>query len=128
MEARDKILSSCTLQKTLSVLDIMRFSWLLPEVIFYYLDWLQGKSKFLSIHWNYLPIDDTKQCVTSLGLQVQSIVARLNFPHEKTQGLYRTLGEQSKMLSLFSSGNLQNNLLVLRPQIHVWLSSTRCWM
>jgi hypothetical protein len=128
MEAREKIFSSYTLQKTLSTLEIMRFSWLLPEVIFYYLDWLQGKSKFLSIHWTYLPIDDTKQRATPLGLQVQSVVARLNFPHEETRGLYWTLGEQTKMLSLFLSGNLQNNLLVLRPQIHKWLSSTRCWM
>jgi hypothetical protein len=32
---------------------------------------------------------------------VQSVVARVNFPHEKTRGLYRTLGEQSKKLSLF---------------------------
>jgi hypothetical protein len=61
--------------------------------------------------------DDTKQCATLLGLQVQSIVARVNFPHEKTWGLYRTLGEQSKKLSSFSLGNLQNNLLILRPQL-----------
>jgi hypothetical protein len=32
---------------------------------------------------------------------VQSIVARVNFPHEESRGLYRTLGEQSKKLSLF---------------------------
>jgi hypothetical protein len=61
--------------------------------------------------------DDTKQWATLLGLQVQSIVARVNFPHEKTRGLYRTLGEQSKKLSSFSLGNLQNNLLILRPQL-----------
>jgi hypothetical protein len=62
-------------------------------------------------------IHDTKQCVTLLGLQVQSVLARVNFPHEETQGLYQTLGEQSKKLSLLSSGNL-NNLLILRPQLH----------
>jgi hypothetical protein len=62
--------------------------------------------------------DDTKQCATSLGLEVQSVIARVNFPHEETWGLYRTLGEQSKKLSLFSSGNLQNNFLVLRLQLH----------
>jgi hypothetical protein len=28
--------------------------------------------------------DDTKQCVTLLGLQVQSFVARVNFSHEGT--------------------------------------------
>jgi hypothetical protein len=28
-----------------------------------------------------------------LGLQVQSVVARVNFPHERTRGLYRTLRE-----------------------------------
>jgi predicted nucleotidyltransferase len=39
--------------------------------------------------------DDTKKCATLLGLQVQSVVARVNFPHEGTLGLYRTLGEQS---------------------------------
>jgi hypothetical protein len=61
---------------------------------------------------------DTKKCATSLGLRVQSVVARVNFPHEGTQGLYQTLGEQSKKLYLFSSGNLQNNHLVLRPQLH----------
>jgi hypothetical protein len=37
-----------------------------------------------------------------LGLQVQSVVARVNFPHEETQSLYQTLGEQSqKLLSFF---------------------------
>jgi hypothetical protein len=61
---------------------------------------------------------DTKQCATSLELQVQSVVARVNFPHEETWGLYQTLVEQSKKLSSFSSGNLQNDLLVLRPQLH----------
>jgi hypothetical protein len=45
--------------------------------------------------------DDTKQGANSLGLQVQSVVARVNFPHEKTRGLYRTLGEQLKKLSSF---------------------------
>jgi hypothetical protein len=45
--------------------------------------------------------DDTKQGANSLGLQVQSIVARVNFPHKESRGLYRTLGEQSKKLSLF---------------------------
>jgi hypothetical protein len=61
--------------------------------------------------------DDTKQCATLLGLQVQSIVARVNFPHEKTRGLYRTLRKQSKNLSSFSLGNLQKNLLVLHLQL-----------
>jgi hypothetical protein len=32
---------------------------------------------------------------------VQYIVARVNFSHEETRGLYRTLGEQSKKLSSF---------------------------
>jgi hypothetical protein len=63
-------------------------------------------------------LDNTKQCATFLGLQVQSVVARVKFPHEETRGLYRTLEEQSKNLSPFSSGNLQNMLLVLRPQLH----------
>jgi hypothetical protein len=44
---------------------------------------------------------ESKQGSSSLGLQVQSVVARVNFPHEKTQGLYQTLGEQSKRLSSF---------------------------
>jgi hypothetical protein len=63
--------------------------------------------------------DDTKQCATLLGLQVQNVVARVNFPHEETRGLYRSLGEQSKKLSSFSSSNLQNNFLVLYPQLHL---------
>jgi hypothetical protein len=62
--------------------------------------------------------DDTKQCATSLELQVQSVVARVIFPTRMTRGKYRTLGEQSKKLSSFSSGNLQNKLLVLHPQLH----------
>jgi hypothetical protein len=45
--------------------------------------------------------DDTKQGANLLGLQVQSVVARVNFPHEETRGLYQTLGEQSKNLSSF---------------------------
>jgi hypothetical protein len=64
------------------------------------------------------PCDDTKQCAILLGLQVQSVVARVNFLHKGTRGLCQTLGEQSKKLSSFSSGNLQNNLLILRPQLH----------
>jgi hypothetical protein len=36
-----------------------------------------------------------------LGLQVQSVVAKVNIPHEGTQGLYQTLGEQSKNLLSF---------------------------
>jgi hypothetical protein len=47
------------------------------------------------------PTDDTKQGANSLGLQVQSVVARVNFAHEETQGLNQTLGEQSKKLSSF---------------------------
>jgi hypothetical protein len=37
---------------------------------------------------DYLAHDDTKQCATSLGLQVQSVVARVNFPHEGTSWLH----------------------------------------
>jgi hypothetical protein len=37
--------------------------------------------------------DDTKQYATLLRLQVQSVVARVNFPHKKIRGLYRTLRE-----------------------------------
>jgi hypothetical protein len=36
----------------------------------------------------------------------------------REQSLYRTLGEQTKKLSSFLSGKLQNNLLVLCPQLH----------
>jgi hypothetical protein len=45
--------------------------------------------------------DDTKQGANSLGVQLQSVVARVNFTHEETRGLYRTLGEQLKNLSSF---------------------------
>jgi hypothetical protein len=45
--------------------------------------------------------DDTKQGTNSLGFQVQIVVARVNFSHEKTQSLYRTLRKPSKKLSLF---------------------------
>jgi hypothetical protein len=37
------------------------------------------------------PPDDTKQGANSLGLQVQSVVSRVNFLHGKTRGLYQTL-------------------------------------
>jgi hypothetical protein len=46
-------------------------------------------------------LDDTKQGANSLGLQVQSVVARVNFSHKKTWDLNRTLGEQLKKFSLF---------------------------
>jgi hypothetical protein len=49
---------------------------------------------------------------------VQSVVARVNLPMEETQGLYRTLGEQSKNSLCSRQVTLQNNLLVLRPQLH----------
>jgi hypothetical protein len=62
--------------------------------------------------------DNTKQCVTLLGLQVQSVVVKLILSTRMTRSKYQTLGEQSKKLSSFLSGNLQNNFLVLRPQLH----------
>jgi hypothetical protein len=46
-------------------------------------------------------LDDTKQGVNLLVLQLQSVVARVNFLHKETRGLYRTLEEQSKNLSAF---------------------------
>jgi hypothetical protein len=52
------------------------------------------------VQWG-LVSDDTKKGANSLGLQVRSVVARVNFPQEETWGLYQTLGELSKKLSLF---------------------------
>jgi hypothetical protein len=46
-------------------------------------------------------LDDTKQGANLLGIQVQSVVARVNFLHEETRGLYQTLGENSKKLASF---------------------------
>jgi hypothetical protein len=63
------------------------------------------------------PVDDTK-CATLLGLQVQSVVARVNFPHKETRGLYQTHREQSKKLSSISSSNLKNNFFVFCPLLH----------
>jgi hypothetical protein len=40
-----------------------------------------------------LVADDTKQGANLLGLQVQSVLARVNFAHEETRGLYQTLGK-----------------------------------
>jgi hypothetical protein len=42
-----------------------------------------------------LAADDTKKSGNSSGLQVQTVVARVNFPYDETRGLYRTLREQS---------------------------------
>jgi hypothetical protein len=44
-------------------------------------------------NWNELMNDDTKQGVNSSGLQMQSVVAGVNFSHEGIRGLYRTLRE-----------------------------------
>jgi hypothetical protein len=74
------------------------------------------------------PIDDIKQCATLLGLQVQSVVARVNFLHKETQGLYRTLREKSKKLSSFSSSNLKNNFFVLCPLLHRVVVKHKVWM
>jgi hypothetical protein len=84
--------------------------------------------KFCSRRLGVFEGDDTKQCATSLGLQVQSVVARVIFSQEKTRGLYRTLREQSKKLSSFSSSNLQNNFLVLCPQLHRVVVKHKVWM
>jgi hypothetical protein len=46
-------------------------------------------------------VDDTKQGANLLGLLVQIVVARVNFLHEETRGLYQTLKEHSKKLSSF---------------------------
>jgi hypothetical protein len=69
-------------------------------------------------------LDDTKQCATLLGLQVQSVVTRVHFPHEGTRGLYRTLGEQSKNLS----SSCKTISLSCVPNSTEWLSSIRCFM
>jgi hypothetical protein len=63
-------------------------------------------------------LDDTKQGVNSLELQLQSVVSRVNFSHEETEGLYQTLGEQSKKLSSFFVKQPKNNFFVLCPQLH----------
>jgi hypothetical protein len=65
-----------------------------------------------------LVVDDTKQGANSLGLLVQIVVARLNFLHEETQGLYRTLREHSKKLSSFFVKQPTKKILVLCPQLH----------
>jgi hypothetical protein len=75
---------------------------------------MQSDHRPLAFQWT----NDTKQCANSLGLQVKSVVARVIFPTRMTRGKYQTLGEPSKKLSSFSSGNLQNQLLVLHPQLH----------
>jgi hypothetical protein len=53
-----------------------------------------------------------------LGLQVQSVVAIVNFPYEGTQGLYQTLTNSRKSSCRSSSSNLQNNSSLLCTQLH----------
>jgi hypothetical protein len=43
--------------------------------------------------------DDIKQCAILLGLQIQSVVVRVNFSHEKF-GVYIELSENSRKSSL----------------------------
>jgi hypothetical protein len=52
----------------------------------------------------------------SLGLQVQSVVARINFPHEETWDLYQTLRKQSKrLLSFFFKQSTKQFLYLVSP-------------
>jgi hypothetical protein len=72
-------------------------------------------------------LDDSKQGANSLGLQVQSVVARVIFPHEETRSLYQTLGEQSKKLSSFFVRQPTKQFhCIVSPKSTEWLSSTRC--
>jgi hypothetical protein len=50
-------------------------------------------------------LNDTKKCATSLGLQVQSVVARVKFSHEGTRGLISN-----------SQGTIEKALFVLVRQ------------
>jgi hypothetical protein len=46
-------------------------------------------NKYINLHGDtpFCGIDDTKKGANSSGLQVQSVVERINFLHEGTQGL-----------------------------------------
>jgi hypothetical protein len=46
-------------------------------------------------------LDNTKQRRQLVGTPSAECYSKSKFPHEETQGLYRTLGEQSKKLSSF---------------------------
>jgi hypothetical protein len=71
-------------------------------------------------------LDDTKQCATSLGLQVKSVVARVNFPHEGTWSLYRTLRESQKSSLRSRQTTCKTISLYCVPNSTEWLSSTSC--
>jgi hypothetical protein len=57
-----------------------------------------------------------------LGLQVQTVVARVNFPHEGTRGLSRTLGEQSLMHAKY-----MHDLCSLLMYIPTYCNIIRCY-
>jgi hypothetical protein len=63
-------------------------------------------------------LDDTKQGAKLLGLQVQSVVARVKFSREETRGLYQTLGEQLKKLFSFFVKQPTKQFPILCPQLH----------
>ena len=69
---------------------------------------------------------DGNNSITTLGLQVQSVVASVFSPQGWLEGLYRTLGELAKDCSflLFKQSTKQNKSLCV-PKSTKWLSSTR---
>jgi hypothetical protein len=65
--------------------------------------------------------------VSSLGLQVQSVVTRVNFPHEGTRGLIsNSRGTDEKALVTLLQTTCKTTSLSCVPNSTKWLSSTRC--
>jgi hypothetical protein len=63
----------------------------------------------------------------SSGLQVQSVVARVNFPHEGTRGLIsNSRGIVEKAIIVLLQATCKTTSLSCVPNSTEWLSSTRC--
>jgi hypothetical protein len=71
--------------------------------------------------------DGIKQCATSMGLQVQSVVVRVKFSHERTRDLIsNSRGTVEKALFVLVRQPAKKIFLSCVPNSIEWLSSTRC--
>jgi hypothetical protein len=69
--------------------------------------------------WHY------SKCVTTLGLQVQNVAKKENFPHKGDSGLSQTLGEQRWSFFELCLPTCKAMSLSCYPNSTMWFSSTR---
>jgi hypothetical protein len=87
---------------------------------------MSGEDAILVVAMDMQRMMTLSKCA-KLGLQVQSVVARLNFPHEENSGLIlNSQGIVKKALILLLPTTCKTIPCFCVPNSTEWLSSTRC--